>query len=230
VRNVVVALLLAIGVSIAGPALLQAAPIVLFNTGVDGLGLLLADGAVDLHYQLIVSADSAYPGPNAMVANSAAYPIVAGPWVANGPNSKWIGPRTDVGSGNTAGAYIYRTTFDLTGLLASTAVINGLWTTDNDGVDILLNGASLGFTTGFTAFTALNNAFTINSGFVPGPNTLDFVVNNGGGPTGLRVELSGTADASESAVPEPATTGLIGLGIVGGAWLLRRRQAAGVSK
>ena len=38
---------------------------------------------------------------------------------------------------------------------------------------------------------------TINTGFIAGVNTLDFVVNNGGpgiNPTGVRVELSGTAN------------------------------------
>jgi hypothetical protein len=45
---------------------------------------------------------------------------------------------------------------------------------------------------GFASFTP----FTVNSGFIAGVNTLDFVVNNapfaGTNPTGLRVEISGT--------------------------------------
>jgi hypothetical protein len=35
------------------------------------------------------------------------------------------------------------------------------------------------------------SAFTLSSGFVPGVNTLDFVVSNGSGPTGLIVSASG---------------------------------------
>ena len=41
--------------------------------------------------------------------------------------------------------------------------------------------------------------FSISSGFAAGLNTLDFVVNNAGSspnPTGLRVEISGTANAA----------------------------------
>lgn len=44
--------------------------------------------------------------------------------------------------------------------------------------------------------------FTINSGFVAGVNTLDFVVTNtGAGPTGLRVDLSGTASPGSGPPP-----------------------------
>ncbi len=43
--------------------------------------------------------------------------------------------------------------------------------------------------------------FVISSGFVAGENTMDFIVNNGGSsrnPTGLRVDLSGTAQPQEA--------------------------------
>jgi hypothetical protein len=205
-----------------GVSALRATPIAVYNTGVDGSGALLPDGAVDPHYQLISSADPAFPGPNAVVVQSQAWPIP--PWVANGPNSNWIGPRTDAGVGNLPGTYIYETTFDLTGLDPATSMITGIWTTDNNGLDILLNGVSLGYTTPYDAFSALDSthyAFTINGGFVPGINTLDFVVFNEAdappNPTGLRVELSG-----RDGVPEPATLGLVGLGLLG-VGLLRRR-------
>jgi hypothetical protein len=40
----------------------------LFNTGVNDAGTPLAGGSVDPHYSLIQSADPAYPGPDAIVA------------------------------------------------------------------------------------------------------------------------------------------------------------------
>ncbi|HYV29515.1 MAG TPA: lamin tail domain-containing protein, partial [Candidatus Binatia bacterium] len=183
---------------------LAAAPIPgLFNTGVGTNGALLANSAVDPHYRLIQSADAAAPGPNAFVVNDTLFPIVTGPWVANGPNSKWIAPQANQSSGNQPGDYKYRITFDLTGLEPSSAILTGRWTSDNGGPDVLLNDASTGLTSDGN-FPVLGNPFTISAGFVDGINTLDFVVNNGApgiNPTGIRVELSGTADLQ----PPPGT-------------------------
>jgi len=168
-----------------------AAPIPgLFNTGLDTEGVLLpASGAVDPHYEIILSADAGLPGPDAVTLNPG-FPV--GPWVAEGPDSRWIAPQANQGNG-AGGEYRYRTTFDLTGFDESTASISGEWAIDNEGTDILINGTSTGNlnTNGFAALTA----FTVNSGFVAGVNTLDFVVFNAGagvGPTGLRVRMSGT--------------------------------------
>jgi hypothetical protein len=184
----------------------EAAPIPgLFNSGVGANGALLPGSSVDPHYRLIQSADPSAPGPNAIVINEG-WPIApasGGPWLANGPNSKWISPLASQATGNAAGDYRYRLVFDLTGLEPSTAVITGRWTSDNAGAGIFLNGAPTGITYDGN-FGAFSPVFTINSGFVEGSNTLDFVVNNAGttvNPTGLRVEVSGTAEAQ----PPPGT-------------------------
>jgi uncharacterized repeat protein (TIGR01451 family) len=168
--------------------------LVLFNTGVNDDRSLLLDGAVDPHYQLVQSPDSAYPGPAAFVAvSSGGWPYPQ--WTLDGSNSKWIAPRTDVSAGNASGIYLYRTTVDLSGLDPVTAQITGQWATDNDGLDILLNGNSTG-NQNFLGFNFGSFApFTVGRGFRTGTNTLDFLVHQSGAgtPTGLRVELSGTA-------------------------------------
>lgn len=160
-----------------------------FNTGVDDSGNALPDGTVDTHYRLIVNPDSA--SPDTFVEDSTVFPIVAGPWVANNAFSKWIGPRTETsaaaGVEGSGGDYVYRTVVDLTGFDPATVVIAGDWSTDNAGIDILINGLSTGQanTAQFPAFTP----FSITSGFLAGLNTIDFKVNNSAiGFTGLRVD------------------------------------------
>ena len=180
-------------------ALLPAATIPgVFNTGVDASRLPLPSGSIDPHWRLVQSADVGFPGPNAFVLNDTGFPIP--PWIANGPNSKWIAPQANQGAGNQVGDYRYRLVIDLTGLEPSTAIVTGHWSSDNGGPDVLLNGLSTGVTSDGN-FGALGNPFTIASGFIDGANTLDFVVNNaccGLNPTGLRVELSGTAERGQS--------------------------------
>lgn len=179
-----------------------AAPIPgLFNTGVAADGSLLpasggATTVVDPHYVVIESADPAFPAspeaPAPAVTLLPGFPV--GPWIAEGPDSKWISLNRT--SGNVLdGNYTFRTTFNLTGFDASKARIAGKWSVDNTGVDILLNGNALGISNGagFGGFTD----FTIESGFVDGVNTLDFVVFNapsGANPAGLRVEMIGTVE------------------------------------
>ncbi|MBS1494159.1 MAG: hypothetical protein JST55_11640 [Bacteroidetes bacterium] len=162
----------------------------LYNTGMDDFNNLLADGETDSHYLLIESADMNYPGPDAKVILSNEFPM--GNWYPNGDKSKWIAPRTDAGKWNEEGVYIYRLYFDLTGHDLNSTVIKGGWSTDNNGVDILINGQSTGFATPFEAFKGGLFPFEIKSGFVQGVNTLDFIVNNGYAPTGLRVEFAPT--------------------------------------
>lgn len=162
----------------------------LYNTGQNAQREVLIDGETDSHYLLISSADSDYPGPDAMISLSTGWPMDR--WFPNNSNSKWIAPRTDAKNFNTAGIYIYRTTFDLSNFKHKTAVIRGLWSTDNNGVDILINGKSTGYITPIEAYYGMF-PFEITSGFTEGINTLDFVVNNVNAPTGLRVEINGQA-------------------------------------
>jgi hypothetical protein len=170
----------------------------LFNTGLDAQGVALAPGAVDPHYALVQSSDPSYPGPNAVASDISAN----GYWIANTASSRWISPAMAQGypSGGTphpAGPYTYRISFDLTGLDPNSALVSGQFGADNSAV-IQLNGASTGG--GSAGYNPLLS-FALSTGFVPGVNTLDFVVTNlsagGSNPTGIRVAgLSGTANAT----------------------------------
>ncbi|HOW63661.1 MAG TPA: immunoglobulin domain-containing protein [Candidatus Paceibacterota bacterium] len=161
-----------------------------YGTGLAPNRSLLAAGEVDPHYRITTSPDLDFPGPDALVVNDA-WPVQAGVWLLNGPDSKWIAPQADQATGNAEGDYVYTTTFDLTGFDLSRIKLAGAWAVDNTGTDILLNGNSTGFTSaGFDSLTP----FTITNGFVPGVNTLVFKVTNlpaTPNPTAIRVDLRG---------------------------------------
>ena len=183
-----------------------AAPITLFNTGVDASGTPQANNAAELHYSLFTVPSGTTAVRVATSANG--YPV--GPWVADNGTSAWIGPNSDSTLSGPIGNYDYRTTFSLAGLDPASAAIMGSWSTDNQGLDILVNGVSTGST---AADYGSFYTFSLTGGFVSGINTLDFIVHNAGGPTGLRVEMTGTADST--AVPEPASIAILGAGLVG---------------
>lgn len=169
----------------------------LFNSGVDDNGNPLpASGAVDPHYTLTVSPDETFTGPDAVTLNPG-FPV--GPWLEATKDSKWITANQDQGN-SAPGDYTFRTTFDLTGFDPGNAVITGRWSVDNSGVDIILNGESLGITNG-GGFTSWSE-FIIDSGFVDGENVLEFIVNNAGdavNPAGFRVEMRGTVQVADEA-------------------------------
>ena len=189
----------------------------LFNTGVDSNGNALAGGAADPHYTLNVNPNGANGIP-AVVESS-----IPGAWFANSASSKWIGPVEFTSDIDTGGVFEYTTVFDLAGFDPATALVQGLWASDNPGGEILLNGVSVGQANG--GFGNLT-PFLITSGFVSGDNTLTFRFSNGataGDFTGLRVDaLKGFAVALP-AIPEPATATL-GLIAFGGLMLRRRRM------
>ncbi|MBX9680286.1 MAG: Ig domain-containing protein [Gemmataceae bacterium] len=155
--------------------------------------------AADPHYTLI-SAPSGYTGSVTKVMPNDAYPI--GPWIANNSTSAWISPAsTDSQANAPVGDYVYRTTFSLDSFDTNT-VLRGIWSADNQGVDILLNGVSTGIShfgnstpSGIVGYT-WTSPFTLTQGFVTGLNTLDFVIRNDAlatndptfNPTGLRVD------------------------------------------
>lgn len=203
-------------------------------------------GLCDTGFNTVAGVDQCYTvrsdgswGSAYVVTSS--YPFIGGGgeslWLANSSSSKWIGPRINYSGGvsDADGNYYFRTTFVLPNNAdLDEAQISGFWSSDNTGVDILLNGVSTGNQIAFgtypnLSFQALHSFSIIGSaGFVTGLNTLDFVVNNPSGyaccdATGLRVSgMQGTVE-EEYIIPEPATLWLLGGGLAG-LILLRRRR------
>lgn len=200
----------------------SAAPITtLFNTGVDAGGAVVAHDTIgDAHYTL-----TTVPGGTTTtraITSAGGFPI--GPWIGDNAISRWIGPDNDSDLNGPPGRYVYRTTFDLTGLSPVGAVIQGRWSTDNLGSDIRLNGVLTGNSS--AGFTTWSN-FLLNTGFVAGVNTLDFLVGNlpsGNNPTGLRVEFQ---RSFANPVPLPAALPLLAgaLGLFGFVGRRRRHKA-----
>ena len=179
----------------------------LFNTGVDGAGVAVVggDGVTDTHYNVFSSTiGGVTTGVSAVTYKHPAY-------LAETASYRWISHSSTGSPGS--GTTVFRTTFDLTGLDASSASISGLAASDNAG-DIFLNGVDVG---NIGSFSSLG-AFAFSAGFVAGINTLDFAVQDFGPPLALLVgSLSGTADIANGGgnnVPEPGSLALIGLGLV----------------
>ena len=98
----------------------------------------------------------------------------------------------------------------------------------NEGIDIKLNGQSLGIAHAGSPndFGGLST-FTLSGPglYQSGSNELSFVLNNAGNDpsqVGLLVEFT-SVTGSVQAIPVPATFGLLGFGLVGlGAYVRRR--------
>ena len=184
----------------------------LFSTGVDGAGVKLANGATDTHYQVVENGLA-----QAIVVSNSSYVVST--------TANYIWQNADGRPGSVDRTF--RTTFMLaTGFNPLTATLAGKWSTDNVGVDIILNRVASGETkTGFRSFTN----FLITNGFVVGLNTLDFVVRDIDAPGGFAAtDLVGTAIAVTTppgtTVPEPSTVVLMAAGLFGVAVVGARRK------
>lgn len=198
----------------------------LYTTGVDNFNTVLAGGANDPHYSVV---NPLSPLPPTTVGPAVVLTSIPSTYISNNSTSKWVWQNADGQPTNVTRTF--RTTFSLAGLNAATATISGSWATDNQGLNILLNGVATGITSsGFTSPTL----FTINAGspFVSGVNTLDFVVQDFGVVSGFRVgSLTGTAaliDPNAVATPLPATAlmAVVGFPLLGLAGAARRRLFA----
>jgi len=183
----------------------------LYNTGVDNDESVLTAGTQDQHYT-ITSYPSNYTTPPSATVMSP-HPNYYSPTEED--KAAWIGP-TSSPTNEPPGDYTYTIKFNLTGYDPESATITGDWAIDNWG-EIYLNGnliTSRGSETENKQFGSLES-FIIDSNFVSGINTLEFVVHNYGNsssPTGLLVaNLTLTANP----VPLPGAIWLLGSGVLG---------------
>jgi hypothetical protein len=181
------------------------------NTGVDSSGTPLAAGLFDPH-----SSVAASPGG----ATTATTGSLAGTWLGADTLSQWIYATPE---SQTAGQFDFSTNFWLPSDF-QTASITGQFATDNEMVDVYLNGTPLGISQsdayGFEFWTAFS--IPMGSDFLAGENTLDFVINNDGGPEGLRVEMTGDSTSGNSVPDSGSTIGLVSAAFVGLGALRRR--------
>ncbi len=191
------------------------------NTGIG------ASGTLDSNYKLTAaSSDTTITATNPTITFDNQWPI--SPWITNASSndSKWITPtgtQSQSFDAASAGTYTYTLSFDLTGYNASSAAFTGRLAADNSVV-VLLNNHTITSASGFTDWTS----FSANSNFVAGVNKLDFVVTNwaqnGGNPSGLRVEFASSSVAA--AVPEPETYAMLLSGMALMGFVARRRKTA----
>jgi hypothetical protein len=163
----------------------------LYNTGVGDNQLPLDDLETEQHYKLASAPDDTIEEIVTVLDDD--FPIP--PWADNTSSSRWIGPVVggDTDANGPPGDYEFTLDFDMTGLDTSSAVIMGLWSVDNTGADILLNGVATGNTQSgsFPVLSPFEISTALGDTFLPGVNTLTFLVNNAGdanNPIGFRVE------------------------------------------
>jgi hypothetical protein len=173
-----------------------------FNTGVN-----LKDGEQDPHWQVVARSDEPNFKPRPAIVSGTNNSM----WLANQVDrSQWI---SLLGGDSTLPdhvVYTFRTTFDLTGMRSSTAILQGRFVVDNRLKAIRLNGSSVPVPTHGEEQFGFFHGFSISKGFVEGVNVIEFEVENGADrdtsgatPMGLLVELEGSA---LSAWPEAAAT------------------------
>jgi hypothetical protein len=202
------------------PIAALAAPITVHNTGVDDADALVAAGATSAFWELVAAPEGA---PEPLGSNP--YAFLHGAYASNTLTSQWVS-QGSLGNAGAGGFYVYGLDIDLTGLDHTSAVITGLFSTDNDGF-IRLNGGAAVATTGFADFGSMHG-FTINSGFVAGLNTIEVGVNNGGNPTAFHVQFlrADSEPETNGSVPEPTTLTLLGAGLTAAGAAARRRRAS----
>jgi hypothetical protein len=226
------------GAALCLPVPAHAVPIPgIVSTGVDAAGAPLGNGAPEQHYGF-ASTDSVpttSDGHGGLTPASSEHIVVftqpnletETSWSGNSNTSAWIGPNNPNRLVNAIGRYYYSLSFDIpSDLDPSTAKLEGWLFGDNGVADIRLNTNDTGlqnFVPGtYPSPFQVPFHFTIDQGFLPGDNFLEFRVDNDGGPTGLRVQLVSSIDPAP--IPEPGTIMLVLVGMAALSFQERRRM------
>jgi len=190
-------------------------------TGLDASNNLISSGGVnDAHWT--VTPDPTYSPtgiPQTVFPDSPDGAFFA--WAANGPNSDWIARNANT-SDNGPAPYTFSLTFTLTASQLASASISGAWAVD-DGGELSLNGDQIA-TLASGAWGSLTS-FSVPLGsadFVAGTNTLSITITDAD-QLWEAVRLEGSLS-----VPEPSTVTLsmIGIMVLGGSLVLRRRHVS----
>lgn len=178
-----------------------------YSTGINDFYNPLNVGSLDFHYTLTPPSVPWGTGVNATATD-----ITGTGWAVPVDNARWISIAATPGTNQTT--QDYWTAFNLDRFDSSTAEITGTWQASGTA-SMHLNGQFAGSITGGTV-----SPFTLNSGFTPGINWLQFTVATANGNNGLLVSMTGTA----SPVPEPSAIVSLGVGLIMAAIGLKWRK------
>jgi hypothetical protein len=173
-------------------------------------------GGLDNSYRIISDSTGEITAP----AQAFVVTTLPGAWATSIPGTGWIGPAANQASENPGNSSdTYQTSFSLAGLDPSTAILDFTMMVDN-GVTVTLNGTTV-YTNGNASSALFTAPFagSITTGFIAGTNTLDFIVANAFGPTGIDISINGTASPVSTTAPEPGTWALV---LVSGAAAIAR--------
>jgi hypothetical protein len=195
----------------------------LYSTGTDSSGNALPVNGIDAHYQVAASGGGpsdflSYYTPNSYSFGNAYHPSFD--WGLGDATSSEISCNALNFPCDNNNAWVYRTTFDLTGFDLSSVVLDLTGYFDDKG-QLAVNGNLVGGT--YRQYSGPDNFIltAANAGFVAGVNTLDIVSVNQGGPGGVYLKVNDV-----SAVPEPASLFLVGTGLAAVVRRARRSRRA----